>query len=132
MAAIRAKNSKPELVVRRGLHARGLRFRLHKRSLPGTPDLVFPSHGAVLFVHGCFWHAHSGCHFFKFPEKDGAKWKSKLEGNRSRDEKAQAALESLGWRVLIVWECQIRGRSRVEIEELLDRVADTIKFRRLT
>ena len=127
MTAIRAKNTKPEMIVRQGLHARGLRYRLHKKGLPGTPDLVFARKRVALFVHGCFWHAHSGCRYFKLPKTNAEKWKAKLEGNRSRDERDQAALKIHGWRVLVVWECEIRGRTRAEVEELLDQLATNIR-----
>jgi DNA mismatch endonuclease (patch repair protein) len=122
MAAIKAKDTKPELIVRRGLHARGLRFRLHRRDLPGRPDIVFPSRRIVLFVHGCFWHAHEGCHYFKVPETDHDRWREKLEGNRARDERDQATLKALGWRVLVVWECELRGDVSKQLDELADMI----------
>ena len=117
MAAVRGKDTKPELLIRRGLHARGLRFRLHARELPGRPDLVFPKHRAVLFVHGCFWHGHD-CSLFQLPGTRREFWKAKIEGNRARDEKALAALRALVWRTGVVWECALRGRDRREPEEV--------------
>jgi DNA mismatch endonuclease (patch repair protein) len=118
MAAIKAKNTKPEMIVRRGLHSRGLRFRLHRRDLPGCPDLVFPSKQIALFVHGCFWHAHEGCRYFKLPGTDHERWRTKLEGNRTRDERDQAALRRIGWQVLVVWECELRGDVTIRLDAL--------------
>lgn len=123
MAAIKAKNTKPEMIVRRGLHSRGLRFRLHRRDLPGCPDLVFPSKLTALFVHGCFWHAHEGCRYFKLPATDVERWRTKLDGNRTRDKRDQAALRSLGWRVFVVWECELRG----DVTNRLDDLARIIR-----
>jgi len=118
MAAVRGKDTKPELLIRKGLHSRGLRFRLHVRDLPGKPDLVFPKHKAVLFVHGCFWHGHN-CHLFKLPATRTEFWKEKIEGNRQRDEKALAALKKEGWRAGIIWECALRGKGRRDPYEVL-------------
>lgn len=118
MAAIKAKNTKPEMIVRRGLHSRGLRFRLYRRDLPGCPDLVFPSKRIALFVHGCFWHAHEGCRYFKLPGTDKERWRTKLEGNRTRDERDQAALRSNGWQVVVVWECELRGDVTMRLDAL--------------
>lgn len=123
MAAIRSKDTKPELIVRRGLHARGLRFRLHRRDLPGRPDIIFPSRRIALFVHGCFWHAHRDCRYYKLPETYKERWREKLEGNRARDERDQAALKALGWRVLVIWECELRS----EVSKQLDELAETIR-----
>lgn len=111
MSRIRARDTKPELLLRRGLHARGFRFRLHRRDLPGRPDLVFPSRHAAVFVHGCFWHGHN-CPMCRMPATRPAFWRAKIAGNRARDRKAVAALTALGWRILIVWECALRGPAR--------------------
>jgi DNA mismatch endonuclease (patch repair protein) len=108
MSRIRGKDTKPELLVRRGLHALGFRFRLHRKDLPGRPDLVFPARRAVIFVHGCFWHGHN-CPMCKMPATRPEFWRTKIEGNRARDQKAGAALTASGWRALIVWECALRG-----------------------
>lgn len=118
MAAIKAKNTKPEMIVRRGLHARGLRFRLHRPDLPGRPDLVFPSKRIALFVHGCFWHAHEGCRFYRLPQTDQTRWRENLEGNRDRDERDQAALRAMGWCVVVVWECELRVASAKRLDEV--------------
>jgi DNA mismatch endonuclease, patch repair protein len=106
MAAVRSKNTKPEITVRRALFREGLRFRLHARELPGRPDLVLPRHRSVVFVHGCFFHAHT-CRFFKWPSSNAAFWRTKIEGNRARDHKNASQLKKMGWRVFTVWECHV-------------------------
>lgn len=107
MAAIRSKDTKPELALRRCLFGLGYRYRLHQRDLPGRPDMVFLKHRAVVFVNGCFWHHHE-CWDVKMPTTRRAWWRKKLEGNRKRDVAALKALQDLGWRTLVVWECSIR------------------------
>ena len=126
MSRIRSKDTKPELVVRRGLHARGFRFRLHRRDLPGRPDIVLPKHQAVILVHGCFWHGHD-CHLFRWPKSRGAWWKMKIEGNKARDECNLQALRGSGWRVLEIWECALKGRLRLSEDVALEQVADWLK-----
>ena len=108
MAGIKGKNTKPELVVRKLVHGMGFRYRLHRKDLPGSPDLVFSRLKKVIFVHGCFWHRHSGCRFAYTPKSNAQFWLNKLEGNMARDELALAALNAMGWEVLIVWECEVR------------------------
>lgn len=108
MSGIRGRHTKPELVVRRMLHAAGFRYRLHRRDLPGTPDLVLPKHRAAIMVHGCFWHVHEGCRFATTPASNSEFWREKLARNRERDRRQLDALHSLGWRVLVVWECSTR------------------------
>lgn len=120
MSGIRGKNTKPEVALRRGLHARGLRFRLHRSDLPGKPDLVFPKHGAVLFAHGCFWHGHN-CHLFKWPKTRAEFWHSKIQENQERDRAALERLRATGWRIGEVWECALKGRTRLGEIEVLDR-----------
>lgn len=107
MAAIRGKNTKPEMVVRRYLHRRGLRFRLHGRNLPGRPDIVLARHRAVVQVHGCFWHQHPGCRYAYMPQQNRDRWASKFETNKARDARHEDQLRKLGWRVLTVWECEV-------------------------
>ena len=126
MQAIRGQDTKPEMVVRRGLHRRGLRFRIHRRDLPGTPDLVFPGRRVAVFVHGCFWHMHD-CRFFRLPSTNRERWQTKLEGNRARDQRNQQRLSDAGWRVVIVWECDIRSKSADSVEAFLDDLADRIR-----
>ncbi|MCF1183580.1 very short patch repair endonuclease [Marichromatium gracile] len=127
MSRIKGKNTKPEMLIRRGLHARGLRYRLHDRSLPGRPDLVFRKYSTAVFIHGCFWHAH-GCAMSKLPTTRQDFWEVKLAANAARDRKAVDTLQSNGWRVLIIWECSLRGPQRWKEGALLDRVADFIQL----
>lgn len=122
MRAIAHKNTRPELLVRGLLHRRGFRFRLHVRTLAGSPDLVFPMYNAAVFINGCFLHGHN-CHLFKIPETRPDFWAGKIEANRARDSRAVAALASEGWRVLTIWECAIKGRLRLPPEALADDVA---------
>lgn len=108
MAGIRSKNTHPEMIVRRALFAAGFRFRLHRRDLPGVPDIVLPGRKVAMFVHGCFWHLHRNCRYSKLPATRRDFWREKLMHNAARDRKVIDALATLGWRVLIVWECAIR------------------------
>ncbi|MCW5725075.1 MAG: DNA mismatch endonuclease Vsr [Maricaulaceae bacterium] len=112
MARVRGRDTKPEMVVRRLVHAMGYRYRLHGRGLPGKPDLVFGPRQKVVFVHGCFWHRHPDpeCAFARLPKSRLDFWLPKLEANRERDLKNQAKLLEMGWRVLVVWECQLKDR----------------------
>lgn len=114
MAGIHSKNTSPELQVRRELHRRGFRFRLHSNVLPGRPDIVLPKYRAVILVNGCFWHRH-GCHLFKWPSTDSERWRGKLENNVVRDAENLKAVSRLGWRVLVVWECAFKGRNRLGV-----------------
>ena len=113
MSRIRGKNTKPELLVRSLLHSMCYRFRLHRRDLPGNPDIVLPRHGVCIFVHGCFWHLHSKCKYARIPKTRTAWWRKKLEGNATRDKRHAAALRRLGWRVITVWECQTEKPARL-------------------
>jgi DNA mismatch endonuclease (patch repair protein) len=109
MSRIRGKDTSPELKVRRTVHALGFRFRLHRRDLPGSPDLVLPSHRKVIFVHGCYWHRHAGCRYAYFPKSNVAFWQSKFDANVSRDRRAIDALEAVGWTVHVIWECETQN-----------------------
>ena len=109
MARIGGKNTKPELTLRRALHARGLRYRLHNRNLPGTPDVAFRQFRAVCFVHGCFWHRHHNCPYATSPATRPDFWQDKFRQNIERDERAKKALLEAGWRVAVVWECALRS-----------------------
>lgn len=120
MSGIRGKDTKPELLIRKGLHARGYRYRLHSGKVAGRPDLIFPRWHAVIFVHGCFWHWHD-CHLFRMPSTRREFWRQKLEGNRKRDRKVRKALLDTGWRTLTIWECALKGKFRLDLEEVLDR-----------
>jgi len=107
MALIRSQNTTPERVVRSVLHRMGFRFRLHRRDLPGHPDIVLPKYRSVVFVHGCFWHYHQNCRDGKIPKSNQAYWKPKLERTVRRDREAMEALQSAGWKILIIWECEV-------------------------
>lgn len=122
MSGIRGKDTRPELIVRRGLHAMGFRYRLHDRKLPGRPDLVFPGLKAVILVHGCFWHGH-GCHLFKWPASRIEFWREKISGNRERDAGNLVRLRDAGWRVLVIWECALKGRLKRSGDEVSGEAA---------
>ena len=109
MARVRSADTRPELVLRKALHAIGFRFRLHVRSLPGSPDIVMQKHKCAIFVNGCFWHGHADCKNFRIPKTRPEFWAAKIEANRERDTRAIEALMSGGWRVLVVWECATRS-----------------------
>lgn len=119
MGMVRGKDTRPELVVRKLVHAMGFRYALHRRDLPGRPDLVFAPRKKVIFVHGCFWHRHSSskCRLARLPKTRLNFWLAKLESNRLRDEKNMRALRSLGWKILLVWECQLS-----DIEQLKNKL----------
>lgn len=110
MAAIKCCNTKPEMLVRKALHQAGFRYRLHVANLPGKPDLMFPRHKAVIFVQGCFWHQHQ-CAMFHWPKTRAEWWRQKISANRVHDEVVQDQLRELGWRVLLIWECAIKGKN---------------------
>lgn len=114
MRAVPRFNSKPELAVRKFLHANGLRFRLHCRDLVGTPDIVLPRHKTIIFVHGCFWHRHPGCSKATTPKKDAMFWTSKFKKNVARDAKNETLLRAAGWRVITIWECETTNSERLE------------------
>lgn len=121
MALIRSKDTKPELLVRKAVWAAGFRYRLHVKGLPGRPDLVLPSLGVVVFVHGCFWHGHS-CQKGRIPGGNSLFWRAKFEANKLRDRRNRAKLKRLGWRVAVVWECSLSTRQKREraVKKLLD------------
>jgi DNA mismatch endonuclease (patch repair protein) len=118
MSSIRATNTKPEVMLRKGLHSRGIRFRLHDRKLPGKPDLVFPKYNAILLVNGCFWHGHD-CHLFKWPSTRDSFWKTKINRNKEVDLRTLDRLQNDGWRTGIVWECAIKGRTKLKSETVI-------------
>lgn len=126
MARIKGKNTKPELVMRRALHARGLRYLLHDRRLPGRPDLVLPKYRAAIFIHGCFWHGHD-CELFRLPGTRAEFWNEKIGGNRLRDEKVLAAIHQLGWRTLVIWECSMRGKKKLVLDDTVDAIVDWVR-----
>lgn len=125
MAGIRGKDTKPEKLVRSGLHRLGYRFRLHARELPGKPDLILPRYRAAIFVNGCFWHGHD-CHLFRWPSTRQEFWRAKIIGNRERDARNLLALKDSGWRALSIWECALRGRDKIQFENILQDVSGWI------
>jgi len=114
MARVKGKNTKPELIVRSAAHSLGYRFRLHKRDLPGTPDIVFAGRRKVIFVHGCFWHRHDQCHKASTPKTRRSFWENKFQANMARDQRNVQMLQNEGWKVLTVWECQVRNLSALK------------------
>lgn len=126
MSKIRSKDTKPELLIRKGLHRKGNRYRLHDSKLPGRPDLVFPKWNAVLFVHGCFWHGHN-CHLFRLPQTREEFWKNKIDKNIRRDRTAIRCLKEKGWRVAIVWECALKGKHKIELADTILKIENWLK-----
>ena len=126
MARIRGKNTGIELEVRKGLHALGYRYRLGGAGLPGRPDIVLPRHRTVVFVHGCFWHRHD-CELFRWPKSRPEFWKEKITANQERDRRSLEKLKNLGWRVEIVWECELRGHSPAQRAEVILALAERIR-----
>jgi DNA mismatch endonuclease (patch repair protein) len=123
MSRIKGKDTKPEMLVRRYLHAHGLRYRLHDKNLPGKPDLVLPKYKTVVFVNGCFWHGHKGCRFAALPATRTEFWENKIGRNVANDERKQAALTESGWRVLNVWTCEFKhGREPETLQNLLEEI----------
>ena len=120
MSRIRGKNTKPELVVRKYLFSRGYRFRVNVRRLPGTPDIVMRKYKTVIFINGCFWHAHEGCRYFVVPKTNVEFWEAKFARNRARDEEDYRALHALGWNVIVIWECQLKPKVRERTLDCLD------------
>ena len=111
LSSVRSKSTKPEIIVRQFLHAKGFRFRINKKKLPGKPDLVLKKYQSIIFVHGCFWHRHHGCNNSSNPKKNKKYWNDKFEMNISRDKKVQKELKLLGWQVIIMWECELNDDS---------------------
>ena len=123
MSGIRSENTKPEMLVRKALHKIGFRYRLHDSRIPGKPDLVFPKYHAVLFVNGCFWHGHD-CPLFRMPETRNEFWKDKIRKNLERDAVVLKRLEDIGWRFGIVWECSLKRKGRISLEEVVKRIVE--------
>ena len=134
MAAIKGKNTKPEEIVRKYLFANGFRYRKNDKRLPGTPDIVLPKYRTVIFVNGCFWHGHNNCKYFVWPENNAEFWRRKIESNILRDNKKIAQLRSLDWRVIVIWECQLKPRLRQQslthlVDEIVDRKCEGTKWK---
>jgi len=129
MSGIRGRDTRPEKLIRSGLHGMGFRFRLHPANVPGRPDLILPKYRAAIFIHGCFWHGHD-CPLFRMPGDNRSFWEAKIAANRARDERVSRLLRELGWRQLTIWECAIRGTGQLGLEEVLRRSAAWIRSRR--
>ena len=114
MSKISGKNTVPEILVRKYLFAHGFRFRVNDKRFPGTPDIVLPKYKTIIFVNGCFWHMHENCRYFKWPENNAEFWKKKLEGNKKRDVENIKRLSEAGWKVIVVWECELKKQNRTE------------------
>ena len=126
MAGIRGKDTRPELLIRKGLHAAGFRFRLHAKDLPGHPDIVLPKHRAVILVSGCFWHGHD-CHLFRMPGTRREFWEAKIRRNRERDAEVRNALSALGWRHMSIMECALKGRTKLPPGEVITTCSTWIR-----
>lgn len=122
MAGIKGKNTNPELIVRRGLHILGFRFRIHRADLPGKPDLAFPKYRAIISINGCFWHGHD-CSLFKWPSSRPDFWREKITQNKIRDSRNWALLDTLDWRQLAVWECSLKGPNRHPVDYVISECA---------
>lgn len=125
MSGVKGKDTKPELLIRKALFKRGFRYKLHDKYLPGKPDLVFPKYHTIVFIHGCFWHRHD-CHLFKWPSTRPDFWKNKINRNVEVDDHNYAALKKEGWRILTIWECAIKGKTRLDFEDLVDGIEEWI------
>lgn len=125
MSQIKGKDTKPEIIVRRYLFSKGLRYRKNDKRYPGSPDIVLPKYNTIVFVHGCFWHLHNGCKYAKIPKSNVDFWKNKLYGNKERDKRNQNILEEMGWNVITVWECQLKKDRQ---EQTLKRLLAQIKL----
>jgi DNA mismatch endonuclease (patch repair protein) len=123
MSGIRSKNTKPEIAIRKALHAAGFRFRIHKSDLPGNPDIVLSKYKAVIFVHGCFWHGHN-CHLFRMPSSNVEFWERKIERNRAVDARSTDELQRIGWRILTIWECSLKGKHRLPFDSVVQSVVN--------
>lgn len=126
MSGIKSKNTSPELMVRKALHSHGFRFRLHEKTLPGKPDIVLPKYKAVIFVNGCFWHGHN-CHLFRLPKSNIEFWNKKITRNIEIDANAKQHLKNLNWRVAIIWECSLKGRTKIDFNFLISQIDNWLK-----
>lgn len=131
MAAIKGKNTKPELLIRSMLHRHGFRYRIHDKLLPGKPDLVFPKYNAAIFVHGCFWHGHN-CHLFKVPGSRTEFWLQKISQNRDNDARSYAGLRQKNYRILTIWECALKGKTRLLPNMLYTKISEWIMSKEIS
>lgn len=122
MAGIKSKNTKPELVIRKALHKIGYRYSLHNKSLHGNPDICLTKYRTVIFVNGCFWHAHENCHLYRLPKSKTEFWQKKLSGNKVRDKKNIDKLHNDDWRVIVIWECSLKGRHKLDLNALTKEI----------
>jgi len=124
MSRIRGKDTKPEILVRKYLHAHGYRYRLHVKDLPGKPDIVLPRYKTVIQINGCFWHGHDGCRYFVIPKTRTEWWLNKINANKANDSKATKALKDAGWQVIVLWECELKPE---KLEETLGELINTLR-----
>ena len=129
MSGIRGKNTRPEITIRKALFAKGYRYRLHDSKLPGKPDLVLRRYNTVIFIHGCFWHGHN-CHLFKWPKTRPAFWKKKINRNREKDQEVTTQLKKAGWKIITIWECAIKGKGRVPLDRIIQRLTNALVTQR--
>jgi len=122
MAGIRSKNTKPEITVRKFLHSNGFRYSLHSKSLPGSPDIVLRKYNVAVFIHGCFWHRHDGCKYATIPSSNIERWESKFRQNTERDRRNIASLRLLGWKTIVVWECELRAQASKRLKTLMAEI----------
>ena len=126
MSGIRYKDTKPEIKIRKVLHAKGFRYSLHNSKLPGKPDIVLPKYNAIIFINGCFWHQHN-CHLFKWPSTRTEFWREKISGNKDRDKQNILKLKESSWRILTIWECAIKGKNKRSFDDVIDITSNWIK-----
>lgn len=127
MSGIRGKNTKPEILVRRLLHGMGFRFRLHRKDLPGKPDIVLPKWRTVVFVNGCYWHGHADCDLFRLPKSRTEFWQDKIDGNRVRDQRNYSALKQAGWKTVVIWECAVSKKRRLSEDDLVGSLVKVVR-----
>jgi len=124
MSQIKGKNTKPEILVRKFLFSNGFRYRLHVKKLPGKPDIVFPKYKKVLFIHGCYWHGHKDCKYFVAPKSRTEWWLNKINGNKEKDKENEELLRKMGWKVIVIWECELKsGKRKKTLNELLKKIS---------
>jgi DNA mismatch endonuclease (patch repair protein) len=129
MSRIRGTNTKPEMIVRKYLHAKGLRYRLHNKNLPGKPDITLSKYRSVVFINGCFWHGHEGCKYFTLPKTRTEWWKTKIEDTVKRDIRTIKDLKDLGWNPIVIWECELKPKKKEEtLNNLINNIAKTNRF----
>lgn len=126
MSGIRSKDTKPEMIIRKALYARGYRYRLHSSKVQGKPDIIMRKYNAVIFIHGCFWHGHD-CKLFRLPKTRTAFWENKIGTNQKRDREVISTLQKEGWRIAVIWECAMRGKGKMDFENMMDILTEWIE-----